>query len=328
MIPRCPAAFYAAAMTLVTWPDEVDDILGGDLTCGLAYLTPAGGAVVSAVAPIGMRDRELGTVGFTTSLGFGRKLDRMRRNPEVALAFHTRQHGLGDPANQRYVLVQGTATFDPNPDSATLDRVGAQSAAYLGAPRRGWFWDRWLSAYYADRVLVTVAVHRIIVWPDLEARGEPEVFGAAPPTDAPAPQQPPGHGTGPRLEVPKAAARIERLPFRLLAFRQADGFPVILPVRLTGSGAEGMRLAIPAGAPAGGRRAGLLAHDYRPKLVGLETRQHTGWLEADGHKAVYAPHTQSGFLAPPNKTLLLLANGFMARRGLKRAREQGLPAAQ
>ncbi|MEV6138039.1 hypothetical protein AB0L63_18615 [Nocardia sp. NPDC051990] len=39
--------------------------------------------------------------------------------------------------------------------------------------------------------------------------------------------------------------------------------------------------------------------------------------------ATYAPHTQSGFHVPPNKTLLLLANGLMARRGLAQARKQG-----
>jgi hypothetical protein len=80
---------------------------------------------------------------------------------------------------------------------------------------------------------------------------------------------------------------------------------------------SGIALAGPLGA--GGRRAGLLAHRYEPKLIGLETRQYTGWL-AD---SVYAPHTERGFRAPANKPLLLLANGFLARRGLKQARALG-----
>jgi hypothetical protein len=67
------------------------------------------------------------------------------------------------------------------------------------------------------------------------------------------------------------------------------------------------------------RRAGLLAHRYEPKLIGLQTRQHTGWLQED----VYAAHTEDGFRAPANKTVLLLANGFMARRGLKEAHALG-----
>src|SRR3954468_24801935 len=80
----------------LVWPDEVDDVLGGDLTCAIAYVTPARGAVVTAVAPIGLRGREANTVGFTTSLGFGRKLDRLRQEPRIAMAYHAREHGLGD----------------------------------------------------------------------------------------------------------------------------------------------------------------------------------------------------------------------------------------
>jgi hypothetical protein len=63
----------------VSWPDDVDQILGGDLTAALAYVTPARGAVATAVAPIGLRDRVAGTVTFTTSLGFGKKLERIKR---------------------------------------------------------------------------------------------------------------------------------------------------------------------------------------------------------------------------------------------------------
>ena len=69
----------------VSWPDDVDAVLAGDMTAALAYLTPAGGAVVTAVAPVGMRDRDEGTVTFTTSLGFGKKLQRIERDPSVAL---------------------------------------------------------------------------------------------------------------------------------------------------------------------------------------------------------------------------------------------------
>jgi hypothetical protein len=95
------------------WPDADDQIIAGDLTAALAYVTPAGGAVVTAVAPIGLRDRDAGTVGFTTSLGFGRKLDRIKQNPRVALAYHAREHGFA--TEPRYVLVQGTATYDSHP---------------------------------------------------------------------------------------------------------------------------------------------------------------------------------------------------------------------
>ena len=100
------------------WPDADDEIIAGDLTAALAYVTPAGGAVVTAVAPIGLRDRDAGTVGFTTSLGFGRKLDRIKQNPRVALAYHAREHGFA--TGPRYVLVQGIATYDAHPDASFL----------------------------------------------------------------------------------------------------------------------------------------------------------------------------------------------------------------
>src|ERR687884_783127 len=105
----------------VSWPDEVDQVIDGDMTAALAYVTPAGGAVVTAVAPIGLRDRERGTVTFTTSLGFGRKLERIRRNPRVALAYHAREHGFA--GGERYVLVQGDARFDATPDARYRDEV-------------------------------------------------------------------------------------------------------------------------------------------------------------------------------------------------------------
>ncbi len=90
------------------WPDDDDAILAGDLTAALAYCTPAGGAVLTPVAPIGLRDRDARTVTFTTSLGFGRKLDRISENPNIALAYHAREHGFA--SGPRFVLVQGRAT--------------------------------------------------------------------------------------------------------------------------------------------------------------------------------------------------------------------------
>jgi hypothetical protein len=300
----------------VSWSDRTDRVLAGDLTAALAYLTPAVGAVVTAVAPIGLRDRDNGELTFTTSLGFGKKLDRIRRDPRIALLYHAREHGFhrGD----ELVLVQGTARIVENPDQRYLDRVvGPAAAQYLGVPKRGPFWDRWLAAYYADRVPVHVDVERIVTWPSLAGAGEREVEGAPWPEAPPDPQAPPRNGTAPRVDVEKAARRCAELPHSLLAYRGGDGFPVCVPVGVGPPDPRGMPLASKVPLPRGGRRAGLLAHSYEPQLVGLEARQYTGWLEDD----VYAPHTESGFRAPKNKTLLLLGNGFMARRGLRRARK-------
>src|SRR5205807_6739941 len=119
-----------------TWPEEVDRVIDGDITAALAYVTPAGGAVVTAVAPIGLRDRERGTVGFTTSLGFGKKLERIHRDPRIALAYHTRKHGFAD--GRRYVLAQGDATLTIEPDQDFLDReIGPRAERYLGPRKSG-----------------------------------------------------------------------------------------------------------------------------------------------------------------------------------------------
>ena len=50
--------------TLVRWSDEADAVIRGDITAAAAYVTPAGGAVVTAVAPcgLGQQDRHTGPV--------------------------------------------------------------------------------------------------------------------------------------------------------------------------------------------------------------------------------------------------------------------------
>jgi hypothetical protein len=298
------------------WSDLDDEVIGGDLTAALAYVTPAGGSVLTPVSPLGLRDRSARTVSFTTSLGFGHKLERIRVNPRVALAFHAREHGFATGA--RFVLVQGTADYDPEPDPEQLQsRVVPASARFMGETRRGPFWDRWLRAYSAERVVVSIHVERVLSWHDLACAGEPTVVGTPRPHGDPPSQDPPRKGTGPRIDVARAAERVSRLPHALAAYQGVDGFPMVAPVEIGAADSAGVALEGPL--PGGARRAGLLAHRYEPQLIGLELRQYTGWLQ----DAIYAPHTESGFRAPANKTLLLLANGFMARRGLKQGRTMG-----
>ena len=136
----------------------------------------------------------------------------------------------------------------------------------------------------------------------------------------------------------RAAGRTAVLPHRVLAYRGADGFPVVVPVELAGHDAAGLRLVTPDGMLRPGRRAGLLAHAYRPQLIGLATRTFTGWLDVAGDgTAIYAPHTSKGFVAPPRKRLLV-SNGLSPSTGCGRpaagrrrqagtaGRGQGLPA--
>jgi hypothetical protein len=307
----------------VRWSDEADEAICGDITAAAAYLTPAGGVVVTAVAPgFGNRQRDAGLVGFTTSLGFGRKLDRIIRDPRVALAYHAREHGFS--ASPAFVLAQGRASVDIRPSRERLEALVPRAEQFYGEGKRGTLWDRFLYEYYYERVVVDITLERVVTWPNLSASGDPQVSGAAWPGPA-RPQQPPKKGTGPRVDVDRAAGRIGGLPHRVLAYSGGDGFPVVVPVAVAGHDPAGLRLVtVPGLLPPGGRRAGLLAHAYRPQLIGLNTRVFTGWLEvrADGG-AIYAPHTSKGFIAPPRKNLLLVSNGLLAKAGIWQARRKG-----
>jgi hypothetical protein len=297
------------------WSDEIDRVIDGDITAALAYVTPAGGAVVTAVAPIGLRDRER-----------GEKLERIRRDPRIALAYHAREHGFADGTD--YVLAQGDATVTLEPDRQFLEtEIGPRAERYLGPRKSGPFWDRWLREYYADRVPVDVAVRRMVRWPQLDCSGAADVLGEPASAAHPEPQAPPKNGTAPRVDAERAGGRASKLPYLLLGFRGADGYPIVHPVAVADAGPDGIVLEAADAAllPSGGRRAGLLGHAYGKHLVGLEARQFTGWLtvEEGSRSALYAPHTQQAFRAPANKTLMLIGNGLLAKRGLKKARRSG-----
>jgi hypothetical protein len=303
----------------VGWTDDVEVIFAGDLTVALGYRTPAAGVVVQAVAPIGLQDRERGTLGFTTSLGFSKKLERIASDPRVAMAFHAREHGRA--TGTQYVLAHGGARVIEKPSEAERARVRTSATAYLGPPKEGRFWDWWLQEYYVSRVPVEVTATRILTWPTLAAAGTPQLVGGDPlPDDSPPAQQPPKLGTRPRVDVARAFRRLSATAHLLLGFAGADGYPIVLPVQLGGHDEGGFWHRSAAPLPPGGRRAGLLGHTYKPQLIGLETRQHTGWLEVDATgQARYAPHTEAGYKAPANKTLLLLLNGTLAKRGVRKA---------
>jgi len=307
----------------VAWSDEVDDILVGDLAAGLAYLTPAKGVAIIPMAPLGLRDREAGTVTLTTSLGLWKKLDRIRRNPGVAIAYHAREHGFSD--RPEFVLVQGRAAFSSSPDREWLESIASDWDRFL-VPRSGGPLGRALDVYYWQRVAIEVTVERVIVYPDGAARDAPVVIGAERPPP-PAPQSEPRGGIAPRVDVGSAAAHVERLPHTLLGWCGSDQLPEVVPVAAAHAEADGLRLDVPAGGVApGGRRAGLTAHAFWPRMVGQEQRIYTGWLTIEEDGSVrYAPHTKSGYRLPPSKLLYNIGCASLAR-GMRGARRAGLVA--
>lgn len=308
---------------MTAWPDEVDEVLDGDHVVMLAYVTPASGVVLLPVSNFAIRDREAGTISVNSSVGAWRKLDRMRQNPSVALAFHTRAHALHE--RPEYVLVQGTASLsDPIHDypSTILDKW----ERFEPWQDRNRFW-KWWQRVYGIRIEIKVTVERLLVWPDLACDGAPEVIGAPWPADPPLPQSPPGRGTAPRINQGKTARKAAELDDTLLGWVGSDEFPVVVPVQIGGTNEQGIVLSGSRSLiPPGGRRAGLTAHWFSRGVIGQNQRKHTGWMQADGEggPVIYAPHTESNYRFPTSRPLYRIISGGGTRWWHRRAKQAGI----
>jgi hypothetical protein len=302
------------------WPDEVEAILASDQVVMLASITPADGVVLSPVTNFAVRDREAGTVTVNSSIAASRKLERIARQPQVALAFHTRVHSL--TARPEYVLVQGHAAIsEPIPDHPTTIRHSWERfAGRLEGP--GWRW--WMGPYFT-RVDITVTAHRISVWPDLTCRGAVTIHGVPPASESPPSQHHPAKGTDPRLDVERATRRAARLPHALVGWVDADGYPLVVPVEVGAARAGSMSVHTTAPLlPGGERRAGMTAHAFTRHVVGQHQRIHTGWLRTspDRTGATYAPHTAFGYRMPASRLIYRLSVGATVRLWNLRSRRR------
>jgi hypothetical protein len=301
----------------VQWDDNVDDIIAGDAAAGFAYITPAKGVVIFPMAPMGIRDREAGTITVTSSLGLPKKIARIRDNPSVAIAYHAREHGYS--SRPEYVLVQGTASVPDRPDRAWLESITPQWERFLGS-RHGTHLGPGPDIYYWQRLAITVTVRRVLVYDGRSVSVIGEDLADEPPA-----QHPPKNGTAPRESATKAAGYVDRLPHSLLGWVGSDGLPTVARVTSLGADDHGVRLAsIDAALPQGGRRAGLTAHSFQRHMVGQEQRVYTGWLDVDGDEAVYAPHTRAGHNLPPSRALMTLGVALGMPKGYREARKLGL----
>ena len=306
----------------VRWPDPVDEVLAGDQTIMLATVTPANGVVLLPVTNFAVRDRDAGTVtAVNSSVGVSKKLARIRSNPRIALAYHTRARGW--TVRPEYVLVQGTASLS-TPTERYVETIRENFERYAGGhPRGGRLWDRWLRGWHL-RMGIELAVERVIVWRNLSCTGTPEVYGAPLLTEPPPPQRPPANGTGPRLDHARAAREAARLPHKQLGWVGADGFPMVAPVEIGPVEERGILLEVAEGlVPRGGRRAGLTSHWFAEFNVGQRQRIHTGWLESEGERLVYAPHTRAGYYMPASKLVYKIGAGAATNWGLRAARRRG-----
>lgn len=273
----------------------------------LGYVTPAHGVVLTPVTNFALHDREAGTVSISTSVGAWKKLARIRANPNIALAFHTRAHA--EHERPEYVLVQGRAQVGPPVEdypSTVLERwERIEPWDSLGPITK-----RWLRIY-GLRVEVKLLVERVVVWPDLSCARPQKVYGAALAETQPASQAPPAKGTGPRVGHRRAAWEARRLPDVLLGWVDTDERPTIVPVGVGPVAHDGIELLAPAGLlPPGARRAGLTAHWFSHGVTGQRQIVLTGWLDG----STYAPHTRASYLMPPLRSVYRLVVGAATRR--------------
>lgn len=299
------------------WPATIDEILRGDQIVGFAYVTPAKGVVLQPLTNMGDPAEPV-----SSSVAMFRKLQRVQQDPHVAVGYHTRKHGFSD--RPEYVLVQGRGSLTPAEDRDWVDRHREMWTRFAGPLPRNRL-SQWALREYHWRVGIRVEIARVVVWPDLACAGAPTVYGSPLPEEAPAPQRPPAKGTGPRIRHVRAAGRAEGLPHVLLGWVGADGFPVVAPAEVRGADDRGMLLRVPDGlVPDGGRRAGLLAHDFARYAAGQDLAKHTGWLESTGDgTAVYAPHTRSGYRMPSSKVVFRVSSAVVTKWRTRTARRAG-----
>src|SRR5438270_5496999 len=172
-----------------SWTAPVEEVLTSDQAVAFAYVTPASGVVLLPLTNVALLDNEPGRVTpVSSSVGMWKKLSRLRENPQVAVAYHTRAHGF--TTRPEFVLLQGHASLTPPEDHGWVEKHLENWERFSGPRDAGPIAERWLRAYHW-RVGVGVDVERIVTWSDLACHGESQVYGRPLPEQAPAPQRPP-----------------------------------------------------------------------------------------------------------------------------------------
>ena len=59
-------------------------------------------------------------------------------------------------------------------------------------------------------------------------------------------------------------------------------------------------------------------------MIGQEQRVHTGWLEHEGGRLRYSPHTNAGYALPASKAIFVAGAAIGTRSGIRKARAAGL----
>ena len=251
------------------------------------------------------------TIDVTTGVGYPKKAEDARRNPQVALLF-------SDPTGSGiesgiHVLVQGTARVQDEDLAANRERYRRESLAKLPASKE-MMPPRLLEGlfgWYFERLYIAVRPERVFVWPDGEIGSPPQVLGAhleevrSGHVEEPAEVRPERAGGGIAWDT-----RIEELGRRhrtgVLAWLAPDGFPlaVRVPVAID-AGTHRLTIgAEPAGLPLAEGRACLTAHAHGERFEWQENFQVRGDLLREGDSWVLVPHRLIGGFELPDESML------------------------
>jgi len=271
-----------------------------------------------------------GCVDVTTGVGYPKKADDARRNPQVSLLFSDAT-GAGIE-HAPMVLVQGTARVDEEDLRANRERYWREATAKLSGnalrhtPK---LLHNYLSWYF-DRIYVHVWPERVYVWPEGDCTREPELF------DAHIEEVRSGHSEEPDEphSPPDAGAatwdeRMDELGDRyrtaVLSLVSPDGFPFSLrvPVKVD-RGARRVRIDADAlGVPVQPGLACVCAHEHAPDFSWQRNFQVRGDLVEDDDGWSVVPHKLVGGLElPPSPIASLRQNWAKARRYRRNAKRR------
>jgi hypothetical protein len=250
-------------------------------------------------------------IDITTGLGYPKKADDARLNPQVALLFSDPTgSGLDNPPA---VLVQGTAAVDETDLEQNRERYSRESVEKLPATKEMHPPKpiQRLFDWYFTRIYVHVRPERVYVWPEGDFTREPALYGSH------VEEVRSGHSQEPELPLPAAVPgptpwdeRLRELGDRfdtaVLSIVAPDGFPISarLPIELD-EAASRVRLGqIPIGLPLAPCRACLTAHAHDPQFRWQVNFQVRGNLvPEDGGWAIVPRKLIGGFELPPTSNL-------------------------
>jgi len=312
-----------------TLPEDVRDVFDRFITTEYTTIDSRRQPIAWPVTPYYRDGDEV--IEVTTGLGYPKKANDARSNPQVSLLFSDPTgSGLDGPAQ---VLVQGTAEIDDRDLDANRERYWRESGEKLPATKdmhppkllRGMF------GWYYTRLYVRVRPERVFAWPGGDPTGEPAVHDShleevrsghsEEPTAPHAPEQ-----GGPALWDERIDELGRRYQSAVLSWVAPDGFPLSVRVPVEpDAGARKIEIgAEPEGLPLTEGRACLVAHRHAPDLKWQENFQVRGDLVRSNGGWALVPHKLVGGFELPNESQLAVMkrNFTKARRFRKIARRE------